>query len=248
MMANPSGQAAGGWDLAPPMANRLCHFNWHGPTSDEFADAMITGVWAKPDITTLPKDWRDTPAAQRARSLVGAYHKVRKVPLSNVPADLALAGKAWPSPRSWTMATNLLAAAASAGYDERSDVAVLLVGGCIGDAAALELVTWLRAQDLQDPEAILKDPSIYKHGARQDLVWATLSSVVGAVCQKNTAARWEAAWSVLIYAANAGAADIAAAAGRPLARNRPVGAKDPKGLGEAMGALFKAAGLIGGGK
>jgi MoxR-like ATPase len=29
--ANPPEQAADGWDLAPPLANRFCHINWELP-------------------------------------------------------------------------------------------------------------------------------------------------------------------------------------------------------------------------
>src|SRR6516165_11693296 len=46
--ANPPEQAAGGWDLSPPLANRLCHLDWP-VDQDRFVEALTSG-WPSPEI------------------------------------------------------------------------------------------------------------------------------------------------------------------------------------------------------
>src|SRR6201997_1378963 len=54
--ANPPEQAADGWDLSAPLANRLCHLSWLAhPRS--VADGLAGG-WAAPVIPVLPDGWQ----------------------------------------------------------------------------------------------------------------------------------------------------------------------------------------------
>src|SRR5580692_3317475 len=71
--ANPPEQAADGWDLSAPLANRLCHLAWEiDPRA--VADGL-TGGFARPVVPSLPAGWRrDLPAALGA---VGAFLTVR---------------------------------------------------------------------------------------------------------------------------------------------------------------------------
>ena len=53
--ANPPEQAADGWDLSAPLANRLCHLNWDiDPRA--VADGLAGG-WAPPPVPALPAGW-----------------------------------------------------------------------------------------------------------------------------------------------------------------------------------------------
>lgn len=247
LAANPPSQAAGGWDLAAPAANRCCHLEWPAPTSEAWAQAQVTGTWPEPAVPALPEGWETSAAAQRARALLAAYHLARRPALSACPDDAAQAGRAWPSPRSWASAARLLAACASLGEDLAGELALLLVGGCVGEGAALEWATWARAQDLPDPEAVLAHPATWSPDApRPDRTWATLCAVVGAVASKATPARWTAGWAVLERAAQHGAADVACACGRQLMSVRPQGAPIPASLA-ALAPLLRAAGLLEGG-
>ncbi|EUA17503.1 ATPase associated with various cellular activities AAA_5 domain protein [Mycobacterium xenopi 3993] len=45
--ANPPEQAAGGYDLEPPLSNRFCHVGFT-PSVDEWLDGMATGWEAVP--------------------------------------------------------------------------------------------------------------------------------------------------------------------------------------------------------
>ena len=40
--ANPPEQAADGWDISPPLANRFCHLDWD-LQAREWADGIVAG-------------------------------------------------------------------------------------------------------------------------------------------------------------------------------------------------------------
>ena len=108
--ANPPEQAAGGWDLSPPLANRFCHLSWALNTQG-WIDGMIQG-WPVPSVPRLPDNWEaGIPAS---RTLVAAFIRHRPHLLLQLPESEEQAGKAWPSPRSWDMAARLLAASNAA--------------------------------------------------------------------------------------------------------------------------------------
>src|SRR5246127_5368244 len=54
--ANPPDQAADGWDLSAPLANRLCHLSWLA-TPRSVADGLAGG-WSAPVIPVLPDGWQ----------------------------------------------------------------------------------------------------------------------------------------------------------------------------------------------
>lgn len=220
--ANPPEQAAGGWDLSAPLANRFCHLSWSLDTQG-WIEGMIQG-WPVPSVPRLPDGWEVGIPASRA--LVAAFIRHRPHLLLQVPESEEQAGKAWPSPRSWDMASRLLAAcdAAKAG----DDVAASLVAGCVGDGAAMEFLAWRRDLDLPDPEAVLANPSGFRVPDRGDQAFAILTAVVSAAVGNLTQDRWLAAWQVLARAADQGAKDIAAASAKALAQARKPGLPLPQ--------------------
>ena len=220
--ANPPEQAAGGWDLSAPLANRFCHLSWSLDTQ-AWIDGMIQG-WQTPSVPRLPEGWQGFIPA--SRGLVASFIRHRPHLLLQVPASEDQAGKAWPSPRSWDMAARLLAAsdAAQAG----DDVAASLVAGCVGEGAGLEFLAWRKALDLPDPETVLANPSGFRVPERGDQAFATLTAVVSAAVGNLTPARWLAAWQVLACAAEQGAKDIAAASAKALAAARKPGLPLPQ--------------------
>ena len=212
--ANPPEQAAGGWDLSAPLANRFCHLSWALDTAG-WIDGMIQG-WSTPSVPRLPDGWQGFIPASRA--LVASFIRHRPHLLLQVPQSEEQVGKAWPSPRSWDMAARLLAACDAAQAGE--DVAAALVAGCVGDGAGLEFLAWRKALDLPDPESVLAHPDQFRVPARGDQAFAVLTAVVSAAVRNLTAPRWTAAWQVLAHAAEQGAKDIAAAAAKALAAAR----------------------------
>lgn len=236
--ANPPEQAAGGWDLSAPLANRFCHLTWSLDTQG-WVDGMIQG-WRSPSVPRLPECWQGFIPASRA--LVASFIRHRPHLLLQVPASEDQAGKAWPSPRSWDMAARLLAAsdAAQAG----DDIAASLVAGCVGDGAGLEFLAWRKALDLPDPEEILRNPDKFRVPERGDQAFAVLTAVVSAAVGNLTSDRWLAAWQVLARAAEQGAKDIAAAAAKALAAARKPGLPLPQKELKEFIPLLQKGGLM----
>src|SRR3984957_18117424 len=109
--ANPPEQAADGWDLSAPLANRLCHLSWQAhPRS--VADGLAGG-WAAPQVPLLPDGWQAEGIS--CLGLGAAFLHVRPALACAPPTDAAAAGRGWPSPRTWEMAGRLMAAAGAAG-------------------------------------------------------------------------------------------------------------------------------------
>lgn len=218
--ANPPEQAADGWDLSAPLANRFCHLEWP-LEARAVSDGFVSG-WPTPAPPKLPDGWAGRVPV--ARSWVAAFLTSRPELALAVPGDLAAAGRAWPSPRSWDMAARLLAASEAADVDEQMTSA--LVRGCVGPGAGVEFLTWLTEADLPDPEEALARPEAFVLPERGDRAYAALSSVAAAVAADPSGDRWERGWRVFGRAASA-APDVAAAAARTLARCRPPGAPLP---------------------
>src|SRR5581483_4951918 len=70
--ANPPEQAADGWDLSAPLANRLCHLSWDvDPRA--VADGLAGG-WMPPRVPELAGDWDAEEIL--ARGLIAAFLRV----------------------------------------------------------------------------------------------------------------------------------------------------------------------------
>lgn len=234
--ANPPEQAADGWDLSPPLANRFCHLDW--PVDARAVADGFSGGWPTPRPPLLADAWeRRIPVM---RSWIAGFVTVRPPLAVAVPEDAAGAGRAWPSPRTWDMAARLMAAAEGAGAGELTRS--LLVRGCVGPAAGVELLTWLAEADLPDPEAVLADPTGFVLPERGDRAYAALSSVAAAVAADPGDGRWQRGWQALAHAAGS-APDVAAAAARTLARCRPAGARVPDEV-HVFAPLLRDAGLL----
>jgi MoxR-like ATPase len=237
--ANPPDQAADGWDLAAALANRFCHLQWT-IDADEWTDGLLNGF-----VTMKVPAFGDKELATRlltTQSLVTAFVKARPGLLYAPPRDAATAGLAWASPRAWSMAARLLAAAdlAAAGDPVRA----ALVAGCVSAAVAAEFLAWSRDLELPDPEAVLADPSSFRLPPRGDRAYAALASLVGAVLGDNTPARWEAAWRAIAVGVRDGKPDLAVAAVRTLVQHRPDGAQPPREVLTDLAPVLRTAGMF----
>ena len=104
--------AAGGQEIQPPMANRL----WHGefPMDHEtWCDMMVSDFPAPSDLPILPPDYlHKHHHAQRAT--IAAYVRAAgRDAWMAPPDDPARRSGAWPSGRTWYLASRLLAAIAA---------------------------------------------------------------------------------------------------------------------------------------
>ena len=213
--ANPASVAADGWELAPPMANRFCHLEWRLP-AEVVAAGFLEG-WPDPVIPVLPDDLG--PFQAQARAAISAYLRVRPTDVSVLPKDPVLAGRAFPTPRTWEFAATLMAVCAASGSSE--EVQRVAVSGVLGEAAALQLLTYLSELDLPDPEEVLRHPTKLKLPERGDRAYAVLAAVVAAVLSDCTPDRWSAGVIAVSQAAVQGQADVGAAAMAALVRRRP---------------------------
>src|SRR5215472_13379453 len=212
--ANPPEQAADGWDLSAPLANRLCHLSWE--TSPRgIAEGLASG-WAPPPVPLLPAGW--TAGEPLNKSLVAVFLQVRPALAIAPPDNASDAGRGWPSPRTWEMAARLMTAAEAGKATDQARSA--LIRGAVGDGAGVEFLAWLVEMDLPDPEQVLADPGSFRLPERGDRAYAALASITAAVAAEPTPERWTAGWQVLGLAADA-APDVAAVAARVLARCRP---------------------------
>jgi hypothetical protein len=235
--ANPPEQAADGWDLSAPLANRFCHLDWE-VDGRSVADGFASG-WPPSGRAHLPAGWESRIPMTRA--WVAGFLTVRPPLAIEVPEDASAAGRAWPSPRTWDMAARLLAACDAGGIWEACRS--VLVRGSVGQGPGVEFLTWLVEADLPDPEAVLADPDSFELPARGDRAYAALSSVAAVVAANPTLERWQAGWKVFGKAGES-APDVAAAAARTLARCRPPGAPVPAEA-LAFAPLLRDAGLLG---
>ncbi len=213
--ANPASVAADGWELAPPMANRFCHLEWRLP-AEVVASGFLEG-WPPPRVPRLPQDLASYVG--QARAAVSAYLRARPGDVSVMPKDPVLAGRAFPTPRTWDYASQVLAVCAAAGSSE--EVRRVVLGGVIGEAAALQFLTYLTELDLPDPEDVLASPDTFTLPSRGDRAYAVLAAVTAAVLSDCTPERWTAGIRAVSRSAVQGQADVGAAAMSALVRNRP---------------------------
>jgi hypothetical protein len=237
--ANPVDQAADGWDLSAPLANRFCHLTWI-TSATEVAEGMVSGFPVPTGVVIDPDKQRN--AMSGWRSVVSSFLMARPALVHGLPEG-AGASLAWPSPRSWTMATELMSAAEAA--DLSPGVQALLLRGAVGAAAAAEFTQWKDALDLPDPEVSLADPASFRMPARTDKAYAALTSLVSVVTNNPNPARWSAAWLAIAAAVeNGGQADLAIVAVRRLIAARPEGAVPPPSTLSVLTPVLKAAGMI----
>ncbi|MEV0993479.1 MoxR family ATPase [Nonomuraea sp. NPDC050202] len=238
--ANPPEQAADGWDLSAPLANRLVHLNWT-VSAESVAEGFIGGFSAPAGVPVEA----GTASAGRARALVGAFLRVRPELVLAVPGGPA---RAWPSPRTWELAAMALACTGDgtgprveAPRPGMEQVRAELVTGAVGEAAGFELLSWLRDLDLPDPATLLADPTAPLPD-RVDRVHAVLGSVVAHVAADGSADAWQRAWPVIGRVARR-TPDVAATAARSLAARRPHGAVLPRTVLE-LAPILRSAGLM----
>lgn len=233
--ANPPDTAAGGYELAAPLANRFCHVPY-APTTDEWIDGMTTGWSAPPTSRAIGAD--DLRQATLTAT-VTTFIRTRPELLHALPKDADGTGGAWPSRRTWSMLARTLAH-----VRDGDDAAVqALVLGLVGEGAGTEFVKWRQEMDLPTPDAVVADPSIVAWNDRPDRVWAVLSAVVAWAASRGSVQAWREAWGPMVAAAENGAADVAVAAARTHIRARPPRATWPASVRKALGPVLEAAGL-----
>lgn len=161
--ANPPEQAAGGWDLEPPMANRFAHFDIGKPSSEGWVNYLLSQSLPRDTSIldfedTLKKNW---PAAwAKSQGFFAGFHdKTKGRFLHKMPAEGSKdRGRAWPSPRTWTFAARAAATclALRPVLPDADDLMLDFINACVGAGASGEFTTWLREANLPNPEDVLE--------------------------------------------------------------------------------------------
>lgn len=200
---NDAKDAAGGWELAPPTANRFGHMNYEGPTVDQWADWYTgashqdfddlevdgNGALSLPAKTAadpvieerrVMKLWPNSFAA--AKGKVISFLRVRPDLKHSFPVEASKQSGPWPSVRTWDMATRSLAGASIQNADEitRDE----LFAGFIGRAAASEFLVFQKNLDLPLPADVLDGKVQFVHEPKRlDRTVAVLNSCAALVGQ-----------------------------------------------------------------
>jgi hypothetical protein len=214
--ANPPEQAADGWDLAPPLANRFCHLDWSLPV--EVVRMGLSGQWptydfSKPDPGKLQQDL----ASERA--VVSGFITSRPDLVTALPDSSAEQGRAFPTPRSWESAALLSAFVTAANLSE--GVRRLLLKGSIGVAASAEYITYRNNLDLPNPEQVLANPDDFTLPTRADQIYVLGAGILNVLSRDATVPRWHAAGTVLEKIVEGGHPDMAVSFARQWLKIRP---------------------------
>jgi len=207
--SNPVEASTNGVELAAPVINRMCRFDWERPVEDRqagwrngFRDYPVSRLpLVEPDYLDLyGKRWGELMAGWYDDT--GEFHSGFEQKFPHLfgdeafPKDPTKASEPWASDRSWTNVGKLLCGCDSVGANGETRAAC--VRGCVGDAASKEFLAWVAAQDLPDPYDLLEHPDTLNiRGQRFDIARATLMSVLGAVKALGTPEAWEQAADVI---------------------------------------------------
>jgi hypothetical protein len=224
------------------MANRL----WHGefPMDHEtWCDMMVSDFPSPTDLPVLSANYLREHHFQQRATIAAYIRSAGQNAWMAPPEDLAKRSGAWPSGRTWYLASRFLAAIESVSPGNRRLQGPALLG-LVGDQA-LPFLEFHETLDLPDPEAILQDPRAFVLPDRADRAYAVCYSLTAAVLNRNTPARWEAALIALGVACRKNA-DIPTAAARTLCekRNRPDGVLKLPEECRPFYELMKAAKLV----
>lgn len=246
--ANETKDAAGGWDLAPPLANRFGHFEFDGLEAGAWVEGLLGGFGVEETVQAIDPAAEEArvltawPSADAmARGMIGGFITRRPELLHRRPEKAAAASsRSWPSRRSVEYTAVALASAQVHNLNE-IDTDELL-SGFVGQGWVSEFRTWRANADLPDPADVLDGNVKFVHDERRlDRSLAVLSSCAALVIPEKAAKRVEraaACWS-LIGQVVKDTADIAIPAARALIANK-VTAQLGKAVGEASKpVLFK---------
>lgn len=139
--ANEAKDAADGWTLAAPMANRFLHIDYT-PDLEDWYEGM-TVAWGNEEV-----DEREVEERVKIVSFLKAYPSL----VNQMPKDPEEAGKAWPSFRSWDALSRVLS--------QLDDVSTRSIAqrGLVGPAAAKQYAEFERSLKLPDYSFVLAQP------------------------------------------------------------------------------------------
>jgi hypothetical protein len=202
--ANSVEDSAGGWPISGVLANRMGHVPVV-PNLDEWVRGMVTGKFkARTDLGD-----EAVSRLTEERAMVASFVRARPNLLISMPKEEIKQDGPWPSPRTWDLASHLLAVAGTDVDDE--NLRLDLISSMVGEAAAVEFITWKRNMDLPMPQDVLAG-SFDEHEVfdrnRPDRTYAVVANLVGYVVERMTAVTWDDTWRFGGKCATNGFADV----------------------------------------
>ncbi len=191
--ANDVADSAGGWDLSPPMANRMGHLPWEKPSESEWTDwlmasddQVVVHEAASVVEARVMAGWNE--AWSTARGLVSGFIRAKPDALHKQPPNGSPeASKAWPSHRSWEAATRALASAKVHGMSESDGD--MFAAAFVGSGILGELITYRAEADLPNPVEVLDGKVKWKPDfKRLDRTFAVLGSTTSIMMNDITTA------------------------------------------------------------
>ena len=236
---NSTEDSAGGYDLAAPLANRFGTLtDWTGPTCEEWCSWLMqagNGNEVEIQTTAVTEEMRVMklwPSAfAKASGIITSFLRRKPILLHAQPASGSPESSlAWPSRRSWEMATRALAASEIHHLDEsESD---RYVGSFVGPAAIRELRSWMVNVDLPDPAELLDGKIEWKHDPdrldRTMVVCSSCAALVAPQSAEKRIPRAEAAWKLIHGLMEV--SDVVLPAVRTLASEQVRLVRGPKGM------------------
>jgi len=218
---NPPNEAAGGYQLQLPMANRMAHRDIPPPTVDEYLSYRMQGPNRKMkkldgDVMKIIHEWHNVEPMVKGLE-AGFLRRFKQHLFTIPPMGSPNRGKAFPTPRALSAAMNAVATCRILGLDTAHQSE--LVAACIGNKAAIDWETWVNDADLPDPLDMLTK-GWRPDKDRLDRTQAAFSSAISyTMSRPDKADRLllaPKAWGLLTTLADAGLADIALPASRSL--------------------------------
>lgn len=256
--ANETADAAGGWELAPALANRFGHFAFEGFSSNDWVTGLIGGFGGE-DVQVMDAETEERrvmdawpKAIAEARGMVAAFIKARPGLLYAQPKAAAKASsRAWPSNRSVEYATHALASSIVHNLSEADTE--LFMGGFVGEGWVGEFAAYRKHLDLPDVVEVLDGRIKFVHDPRRlDRTLAFLSGAAALVIPAKADNRKDRAsvlWQIIKHVTK-DAADIAVPAAQAMARAVPALVTKEYGaiavLGDTVLPILQAAGMAGG--
>jgi hypothetical protein len=253
---NAPEDAAAGYDIPKPVANRFGHIKWDAGSVDDFCDHMMNvGAGLRDDKAQLMLD----PAKEEARVLAAwpvAFSLAKGVTLSflkKFPNKLHVepkasdpaASRAWASRRTWEFCMRAQAAATIHGLSEvdRDTLICAFVGVGIGT----EFMAYVREQDMPDPIKILDGHEKFTlDPTRLDRTIAVLQACASIVVPKDAVQRDDRARRLLVVlqeVVESGRKDMAFGPARQLAKAGFVRLPEFRPILAKLNKVMEAAGI-----
>jgi len=131
-----------------PASERGVHFSMPRPLRNRFVHLEL-----EPDL----RDWSRWAIQSKVRSEIIAFLRFKPSLLHD--ADATSDQNAWPTPRSWEMASNVLAGLAGRSLNVTAEIEAQMLEGTIGSAATAEFLGFLRLfRQLPSIDEVLLNP------------------------------------------------------------------------------------------